>query len=37
MKFGQLIEYIKRKIFVKKSFTKYGKETRPDPYLKNQN
>ena len=37
MKFGQLIEYNMRNIFVKKSYTKCAGETIPDPYLKNQN
>ena len=29
MKFGQLIEYNMRNIFLKKSYTKYGGETIP--------
>ena len=36
MKFGQLIEYNLRKIFLEKSYTKRGGETIPDPFLKNQ-
>ena len=36
MKFGQLIEYNMRNIFLEKSYTKYGGETIPDPFLKNQ-
>ena len=32
MKFGQLIEYNMRNIFVKKSFTKCGGETGPRPF-----
>ena len=37
MKFGQLIDYNMRNIFVKKSYAKCGRETIPDLYLKNQN
>ena len=37
MKFGQLIEYNMRNIFLEKSYTKYGKKLFPDPFLKNQN
>ena len=37
MKFGQLIEYNMRNIFLEKSYTKCGGETFPDPFLKNQN
>ena len=37
MKFGDLIEYIMRNIFVEKSYTKFGGETIPYPFLKNQN
>ena len=32
MKFGQLIEYNMRNIFLKKSFTKCGGETGPRPF-----
>ena len=34
MKFGQLIEYNTRKIFLKKSYTKCGGETIPRPFTK---
>ena len=34
MKFGQLIEYNIRNIFVKKSYTKCGRETTPRPLPK---
>ena len=37
MKFGQLIEYNMRKIFLKESYTKYGLETINRPFSKNQN
>ena len=37
MKFGQLKEYKMRNIFLEKSYTKYGEETSPNPFLKNQN
>ena len=37
MKYGQLIEYKIRNIFVEKSYTKCAGEVVPDPYLKNQN
>ena len=37
MKFGQLIEYNLRNIFVEKSNTKCAGEILLDPYLKNQN
>ena len=37
MKFGQVIEYNLRKIFLEKSYTKYGGETIPRPFSKNQN
>ena len=37
MKFGQLIEYNLRNIFVVKSYPKCDGEIFPDPYLKNQN
>ena len=36
MKFGQLIEYSMRNIFLEKSYTKCGRETIPSPFLKNQ-
>ena len=32
MKFGQLIEYNMRNIFLEKSYTKSGKETIPRPF-----
>ena len=34
MKFGQLIKYTKRNIFVKKSYTKCAEETIPRPLFK---
>ena len=34
MKFGQLIEYNMRNIFLEKSYTKCGGETIPRPFLK---
>ena len=37
MKFGQLIEYNMRNIFVEKSYTKCAGETISDPYLTSQN
>ena len=37
MKFGQPKEYKMRNIFLEKSYTKYGEETSPNPFLKNQN
>ena len=37
MKFGQLIEYNLRSIFVEKLYTKCAGGTIPRPYLKNQN
>ena len=37
MKFGPLIEYNTRNIFLKKSFTKYGGETIPRPFSKKSN
>ena len=37
MKFGQLIQYTIRNIFVEKSYTEYGGETSPNPFLSNQN
>ena len=36
MKFGQLIEYNMRNIFLEKSYTKLGGKLFPDPVLKNQ-
>ena len=35
MKFGQLIEYNMRKIFLEESYTKCGGETIPRPFSKN--
>ena len=35
MKFGQLIEYSIRNIFLEKSYTKYGGEASPRPFYKN--
>ena len=32
MKFGQLIDYNIRNIFLQKSYTKYGPETSPCPF-----
>ena len=32
MKFGQLIEYDMGRIFIEKSYTKYGQETSPRPF-----
>ena len=37
MKFGQLIEYNMRNIFLENSYTKCGKKLVPDPFIKNQN
>ena len=37
MKFGQLIEYNMRSIFVEKSYTKFAAETIPKPLSKNKN
>ena len=37
MRFGQLIEYRTRKIFVEKSYTKCAGENIPRPLSKNQN
>ena len=37
MKSDQLIEFNMRNIFVEKSHTKYGLETIPNVFLKNQN
>ena len=34
MKFGQLIEYNMRNVFVKKSYNKCGEETIPIPFSK---
>ena len=34
MKFGQLIEYKMRNIFLEKSYTKWGVETIPRPFSK---
>ena len=34
MKFGQLIEFNMRNIFVEKSYTKCDKKLFPDPYIK---
>ena len=34
MKFGQLIKYNIRDIFLEKSFTKCGRETIPRPFFK---
>ena len=35
LKFGQVIEYNMRNLFLKKSYTKYGGETIPRPFIKN--
>ena len=32
MKFGQLVEYNMRNIFIEKLFTKYGEKTIPRPF-----
>ena len=37
MNVEQLIEYNMRNIFLKRSYTKYGEETIPEPFIKNQN
>ena len=37
MKFGQLIEYNTRNIFLEKYTQKYVEKLFPDPFLKNQN
>ena len=37
MKFGQLIQYNIKNVFLEKSHTKCDGETMPDPFLKNQN
>ena len=37
MKFGQLIEYNKRNIFVEKSYTKFARETISRPLSKKLN
>ena len=34
MKFGQLVKYNMRNIFLEKSYTKYGGETIPRPFSK---
>ena len=34
VKFGQLIEYNMRKIFLEKSYPKWGGETSPKPFFK---
>ena len=34
MKFGQLIEYNMRNIFLEKPYIKYGRETIPRPFSK---
>ena len=36
MKFGHLLEYGKRHIFLEKFYTKCGKETIPRPFTKNK-
>ena len=37
MKFGQLLEYNMRNIFLEKPFTKSGEILFPDHFIKNQN
>ena len=37
IKFGQLIEYNMKNIFLEKSYTKCGAELVPGPFIKNQN
>ena len=37
MKFGQLIEYNARNIFLRKLCPKCGEEASPDPFTKSQN
>ena len=37
MKFGQLMKYNMRNIFLKKSYARYSGEFTPDPFTKNQN
>ena len=37
MKYGQLIEFNKRNIFLKKSYTRFGEKLFSDPFLKNKN
>ena len=37
MNFGQLIEYSMRNVFLSKSYRKYGGETTPRTFFKNQN
>ena len=36
MKFGQLIEYSTRNIFLEKSYTKCDGEANPNPFIKNK-
>ena len=36
MKFGQIKEHYTRNIFLEKSYTKYGGEASPRPFMKNQ-
>ena len=37
MKFGQLVEYNMSNFFLKESYTKFGGESIPRPFSKNQN
>ena len=37
MKFGQVIEYDMKNIFIEKSYTNSVEKLFPDPYLKNEN
>ena len=37
MKFGQVIEYNMRHVFLEKSYAKCGEKLFPNPFLKNQN
>ena len=37
IKFGQLIEYNIENIFLEELYTKFGRETIPKPFSKNQN
>ena len=37
MKYGQLIEFNKRNIFLKKSYTRFGEKLFSDSFLKNEN
>ena len=37
MKFGELIEYNMKNIFLEKSYAKCDEELVPDPFKKNQN